>query len=157
MPMRFHLAIALLVFGFAGSSAASAADSPIGRSAAYFSTNGQRSVLRVGYASEPGIVVRAYWHAPWHNHHYFPFTGRRPHIGRKENLSAVSHVRPAKSFRRSWSNAAAYERSLAQAPLQSADADTGADAASPDQQSLRHRHSMRHLNYLKRRKLAPSH
>ena len=34
-----------------------------------------------------------------------PATGVRPHIGRHENLSAVSPpMRPAKTFRRSWSN-----------------------------------------------------
>ena len=57
------------------------------------------------YDDEPGVVVRAYWHAPWRYHHYFPATGIRPRIGRYENLSAVSRPpKPAKTYRRSWSN-----------------------------------------------------
>jgi plasmid stabilization system protein ParE len=52
--------------------------------------------------------VRAYWLAPWRHHHYFPHTGKRPVIGRAENLSAKrSAPQPAKTFQRSWSTASA--------------------------------------------------
>ncbi|MGH6726621.1 MAG: hypothetical protein ACREB8_08775, partial [Pseudolabrys sp.] len=72
------------------------------------------------YDDQPGVVVRAYWRAPWHHHHYFPTTGERPEIGRDENLSA--HGRPpalAKTFKRTWSNASALalERRIHVAPL----------------------------------------
>jgi hypothetical protein len=103
--MRVLLAIALLGFGIAGGSAARAADLPAG----YFE-HGQRSEMLWLYDDEPGVVVRAYWRAPWRYHHYFPATGSPPRIGRYENLSAVSRpMKPTKTFRRSWSNARAVE------------------------------------------------
>ena len=57
------------------------------------------------YDDQPGVVVRAYWEAPWRYHHYFPITGIRPRLGRSENPSAVSRPqKPAQTYRRSWSN-----------------------------------------------------
>ena len=47
------------------------------------------------YDDQPGVVVRAYWCAPWRYHHYFPATGILPRIGRYENLSAVSRPHEA--------------------------------------------------------------
>jgi len=102
--MRVLSAIALLVIGLC---AARAADYPAAYGAGYFES-GQRAAMLWLCDDQPGVVVRAYWRAPWHHHHYFPATGRRPGIGRVENLSA--HRRPpalAKTFRRGWSNAAA--------------------------------------------------
>jgi hypothetical protein len=58
---------------------------------------------------EPGVTIRAYWRAPWRHHHYFPATGKRPRVGRHENLSAHSHVQRAKTFERGWSNEWAFE------------------------------------------------
>jgi hypothetical protein len=100
--MRVLLAIALL--GFAGGGFARAADLPVGYSGGAFD-QGQRSEMVWLYDNQPGVVVRPYWSAPWHYHHYFPYTGIAPRIGRYENLSAISHPgKPAKSYRRSWSN-----------------------------------------------------
>jgi len=102
--MRVLLAIALLGFGTAAGSAARAADIPAGYPGTYYE-HGQRSEMLWLYDYQPGVVVRAYWSAPWRYHHYFPITGITPRIGRSENLSAISRPpKPAKTFRRSWSN-----------------------------------------------------
>lgn len=50
-----------------------------------------------------GVVVRPNWRAPWHGRHYFPATGRRPKVGRDENLSAHrAPLRRAASYERHW-------------------------------------------------------
>ena len=101
--MRLLLAIAVLGFGIAGG-AARAADLPAGYSGTYYE-HGQRSEMVWFYDDQPGVVVRAYWEAPWRYHHYFPITGIRPRLGRSENPSAVSRPqKPAQTYRRSWSN-----------------------------------------------------
>lgn len=106
--MRVLLAIALMGFGIVGGSAARAADLPAGYPQPYsgrYFESGQRSEMVWLYDDQPGVVVRAYWNAPWHYHHYFPAIGILPRIGRYENLSAVSRPqKPAKTYRRSWSN-----------------------------------------------------
>lgn len=112
--MRVRLTIALIVFGFAG--AARAADLPIERSAfepgGYFEY-GERAGMLVVYDNQPGVLVRSYWRAPWRHHRYFPATGLAPKIGRDENLHAhAAPLRPAKTFKRQWSNAAAVERAF---------------------------------------------
>ncbi|HEY1475829.1 MAG TPA: hypothetical protein VGF53_17295 [Pseudolabrys sp.] len=110
--MRILLAIALFACGLAGG-VARAADIPAGDAARYFE-QGQRSEMLEFYDDQPGVVVRGYWEAPWGYRHYFPTTGIRPRIGRYENLSAVSPpLKPARTFRRSWSNNWAFERILA--------------------------------------------
>ena len=114
--MRVVHAIVLTAFCIAGASAASAADLPLGRSAHYSAggfADGQRIAPLMVYSNEPGVVVRAYWQAPWHNHHYFPWTGQKPQIGRDEDLSAPSEPsEPPATFKRSWSNASAYQVAL---------------------------------------------
>jgi len=127
--MRVLLAIALLAFlgfGIAGGSAARAADLSIGHrgfsSARYFE-HGERAGMRLVYADQPGVTVRAYWLAPWKHRHYFPATGRRPHIGRYENLKAHSPPsKRAQTYRRTWSNAAALDREYRRVPILSLDA-----------------------------------
>ncbi len=112
--MRVLFAIALSGFGIVGVTAASATDLPIahpGNYSARYYEGGQPSAMLWIYDDQPGVVVRAYWRAPWRHHHYFPATGIRPRIGRYENLSAVSRPpKLAKTFRRSWSNAWAFAR-----------------------------------------------
>jgi hypothetical protein len=110
--MRVVLAIALMVFGFAGVTAARAADIPVQHTGGYLEY-AERAGMLVVYDNQPGVFVRAYWRAPWRDHHYFPATGVTPKIGRAENLNAhVALPRPAKTFKRSWSNAAALVRAL---------------------------------------------
>jgi len=65
---------------------------------------GKRIAPIVVYDYQPGIAVRAYWHAPWRNRHYFPSTGALPEIGRVEDLTAPrERHQPAESFKREWS------------------------------------------------------
>ena len=110
--MRVLFAIALLFFGIAGVTAAGAADFAIDNSGGkLFPAYGHRAGQLVIYDYQPGVVVRAYWRAPWRHRHYFPATGKQPRIGRVENLSAPSDaLEPAKTFRRNWSNSSAFCR-----------------------------------------------
>jgi hypothetical protein len=111
--MRVLLAIALLGFGSAGVTAASAAELPIDHSGSYsagYFEDARHSAMLWSYDDQPGVGVRAYWRAPWRHHHYFPATGAPPDIGRDEDLSAVGEPpKPAKTFRRTWSNASVIE------------------------------------------------
>jgi hypothetical protein len=56
---------------------------------------------------QPGVVVRAYWLAPWQGRHYYPVTGKRPRVGRLERVSATRHYKPAESYYRYWSTSSA--------------------------------------------------
>jgi hypothetical protein len=91
-------------------TAVRAADLPIDSSSRYSTyapALGERVAPLVIYDYHPGVVVRAYWQAPWRHRHYYPRTGERPEIGRDEDLSApYEPYEPAKTFRRHWSNAA---------------------------------------------------
>ena len=51
---------------------------------------------------EPGVIVRCYWCPPWQNRHYFPRTGHRPKVGRREILPARRMQKP-QEFYRYWS------------------------------------------------------
>ena len=88
-------------------TAARAADLPIDSSSMYSTyapALGQRVAPLVIYDYQPGVVVRAYWQAPWRHRHYYPRTGERPEIGRDEDLSApYEPYKPAKTFKRYWS------------------------------------------------------
>lgn len=111
--MRVLAAVVLIAPCIASVTIARAADLPVGRSAHYYSAGafgvGQRSAQLLVYDYQPGVVVRAYWRAPWRNHHYYPATGHRPKFGRREDLSAPSDPSgPARTFKRSWSNASAF-------------------------------------------------
>jgi hypothetical protein len=111
--MRVLFVVALLLFGIAGVTAAGASDLAVGHPGRYSARDfehGQRSAMLWIYDYQPGVIVRDYWRAPWRHQHYFPATGKRPRIGRKEDLSATGKApRPAQTFRRSWSNASAFE------------------------------------------------
>jgi hypothetical protein len=104
LAMRILLAAIVVSVG---ATAACAADLPVDSSTSYStysSAIGQRTGQLVIYDYQPGVVVRAYWQAPWRNRRYFPRTGERPEIGRDEDLSAPSErSRPAETFTRYWS------------------------------------------------------
>ena len=102
--MRALVAIAIVALGFAGIAPAHAGDlsAPWSSDTSWFI--GERAEPVVTIDDQPGVVVRDYWLSPWHNHHYFPLTGRRPRFGRRENLAARTRYRPAESFYREWSN-----------------------------------------------------
>jgi hypothetical protein len=109
--MRVPVAAALIAVGIAGISAASAADLPSIQSDRYSTrsyADGDRAGQLLIYDDQPGVPVRAYWLGPWRNRHYFPHTGRRPRIGRLENLSARGAWRPAESYYRYWSTSSAF-------------------------------------------------
>ena len=110
--MRVLFAVVLLGLG----SAARAADLPLGDSGLVFEPPQHAAMVWLA-DDQPGVIVRRYWSPPWHYHHYYPFTGVAPRVGRAENLSAVSPpAKPAKSYRRSWNNNWAYLHSQDVAP-----------------------------------------
>jgi hypothetical protein len=108
---------AILVLLSVGFTAARAADVSFDGTRSY--AIGERAGPIVIYDYQPGVVVRAYWQSPWRNRHYFPRTGKRPKVGRAENLSAPRvHYVPAQTFRRSWSTLSLEpEPVVIQAPL----------------------------------------
>jgi hypothetical protein len=110
--MRVLFAVALIVLGIAGVTAAGGADLSTDRSANYSTRSsaiGHRTAPLVVYDYQPGVIVRAYWLAPWRHRHYYPTTGEKPEIGRDEDLSATgSAPEPAETFYRSWSTSAAF-------------------------------------------------
>lgn len=108
--MRALGAVAGLGFAVAGIAVAGAADLPISGHRDYvsYAAIGVRAAPLVIYDYEPGVVVRAYWLAPWRHRHYFPATGKRPRIGRVEHLSARSVHKSAKTYRRFWSTSSAF-------------------------------------------------
>lgn len=113
--MRALLAISLLVFGVVVTTPAEA-----GRRHYYYHASiGRRALPIVVYDYEPGVVVRAYWRAPWRNRHYFP-TGHKVDItARDENVSARSArpIKPAESFHREWSTSSSFAPDDAQANM----------------------------------------
>ncbi len=99
------IGISAASFGFAGAARAYDAYGPV------------RAEPLFIYDSQPGIFARAYWRTPWRNRHYFPATGKRPKIGRAENLNAPRHYYPmAESYYRSWSTNALFPPPVA-API----------------------------------------
>lgn len=100
-------------FGIAAlGSAAHASDLSLAGGAQYAiygTADGQRIGPIVIYDNGPGVAVRAYWQRPWRNRHYFPRTGKKPKIGRAENLSAPRrHYPMAESYYRAWSTNALF-------------------------------------------------
>lgn len=97
MRVRFAFALALpVITGMTPASAADLFDIP---------SIEMRAIPRVIYDYQPGVTVRAYWLAPWRHHRYYPWTGKKPKLGRFEHFS-VSTGRapvPAESFYRLWS------------------------------------------------------
>jgi hypothetical protein len=104
LGMRVLFAVALIALGLAGVSAASAG------SARGYSSLGRHAALLWIYDYQPGIVVRAYWAAPWRHRHYYPTTGEKPESGRLEDLTggAGGAPEPAETFERSWSTPSAF-------------------------------------------------
>jgi len=109
----FSLAIGLGL-GLAGMVSARAADLPL-RPAAdrnvglHYQAVGRRIASTVIWDYEPGVAMRAWWLPPWRHRHYYPGTGKRPRIGRRENR----HVRraatePAETYYRTWTTTSAF-------------------------------------------------
>lgn len=123
--MRVLVAAALIAIGLAGVSAVSAADLPSLQSHSYSARSyafGHHAAQLLVYDFEPGVVVRAYWRAPWRHRHYFPHTGMRPRYGRRENLSARSGApKPAKTFQRYWSTTSVFPPEAVRVRAQASD------------------------------------
>ncbi len=65
---------------------------------------GVRAPQLLVYDNQPGVYARAYWAQPWQGRHYYPFTGKKPKVGRHERLSDVRPAPPpAESYYREWS------------------------------------------------------
>jgi hypothetical protein len=120
--MRVLLALALLAFGI---TSARPADLPGERGVGQYSyraVTGTRAAQSVTYQYEAGVLVRAYWRAPWRHRHYFPTTGEQPEIGRDEDLSATGGpLEPAESYHRYWSTSSAFSGESPRAVLRALD------------------------------------
>jgi hypothetical protein len=107
--MRVLVAAILIVSGIASVRAA---DLPTDQHDSYSTLAvgfGHRSGPLTVYDYQPGVLVRAYWLAPWRHRHYFPTTGEMPEIGRDEDLSAPSNSsEPAETFHQHWSTSSAF-------------------------------------------------
>lgn len=125
MRARALSAIVGLALGLGG--AAAAADLSLRNS-----TQAQRAGMLTFYDHRPGVVVRAYWRAPWQHRHYYPTTGQQPRIGRYEDLSAGGEPPPpAESYRRSWSASSVFFVELPNGPERDFDAEPAPPHAEP--------------------------
>jgi hypothetical protein len=107
--MRALLAIAALAaFGIAGLANADAAGRPA-RHVAYYPSHAVHAPQVIVYDVEPNAGIRAYWTRPWQGRHYYPFTGKKPKVGRREDLNArYPAPKPAPSYYREWSTLSLY-------------------------------------------------
>lgn len=96
--MRVAFAVILAAAGLCCGSPVQAADLGAG-----FAGVAHAGAVAV-YDFEPGVVMRAYWVAPWGGRHYFPAGGPMPALGRDEHLPANPVIVPAKSYHRKWSS-----------------------------------------------------
>lgn len=107
--MRAFYAVVILSCAMAGLGQAEAADLHAPRTTTALNGVPVRAGQLFVYDYQPGVEVRAYWARPWQNRHYFPFTGKKPKVGRHENLSAKRPApKPAESFYREWSTVSLY-------------------------------------------------
>lgn len=109
----FGLAIALGL-GVAGMAGARAADLPLRPApdrnvGLHYHAIGRHVAPLVVWDYEPGVVVRAWWLPPWRHRHYYPATGERQRIGRRENWRLRGEApEPAESFYRTWTTRSAF-------------------------------------------------
>jgi len=91
-----------VLLGMVAASAASAADLANGSGYGTYSPFVSRMEPVIVYDFEPGVIVRCYWCPPWQNRHYFPRTGKRPKVGRREVLP-TRRIQKPQEFYRYWS------------------------------------------------------
>jgi len=104
--MRVWIALAAAL-GTLGPVTAGAADL-YGRTG-YDSVHPVRAPQLLIYDVEPGTEIRAYWAPPWQNRRYFPFTGKKPKVGRHEDLNAPRRIAaPAPTYYQEWSTLSLY-------------------------------------------------
>jgi hypothetical protein len=120
--MRALATIAGLIAGVAAGQAC-AADRMAGAGAGvshhyhHHASAAVRAPMLLLYDDQPGVYIRPYWAPPWRHRHYFPSTGRKPKVGRRENLAARYYPKPAKSFRRSWSTSSGFVTEWPRGPV----------------------------------------
>lgn len=119
--MRALWAMAVVVaFGVASFDAAQAHDWR-SRHVAYYPTSAVRAPQVIVYDVEPRSDIRAYWARPWQGRHYYPFTRKKPKVGRLENLNArYPAPKPAPSYYREWSTLSLYPPGVAVPPPETA-------------------------------------
>lgn len=104
--MRASIAIAVLIGTF-GVTAAQAGD--LSGHARYYESYPVRAPQLLVYDVEPGTEIRAWWASPWQNRRYFPSTGKKPKVGRRENLNAPRRIAaPAPTYYQEWSTLSLY-------------------------------------------------
>jgi len=91
-----------VLLGIVAASGASAADLANVSGYGTYSPSVSRMEPVIVYDYEPGVIVRCYWCPPWQNRHYFPRTGKRPKVGRREVLPKGPIPKP-QEFYRYWS------------------------------------------------------
>jgi hypothetical protein len=99
--MRSQFTVAVLL-GIVAASAADAADLANGGGYETYSPFVSRIEPVIIYDFEPGVIARCYWCPLWQNLHYFPRTGKRPKVGRREVLPTRRMQKP-QEFYRYWS------------------------------------------------------
>lgn len=125
--MRALMAVVALAL-IATANAAGAADLKLHR-VAYYPTSAVRAPRLVVYDAEPGTEFRAYWASPWQGRHYYPFTGKKPKVGRLENLNAPRVIaQPAPTFYQEWSTISLYPPHVTLPP---ADIEPAVDPVAP--------------------------
>jgi hypothetical protein len=112
--MRGQFAGAVLL-GIVAASGASAADLGNGSGYGTYGLLVSRMEPVIIYDYEPGVIVRCYWCQPWQNRHYFPRTGRRPKVGRREVLPTRRMQKP-QEFYRYWSVSSVFAPQLSPTP-----------------------------------------
>lgn len=105
--MRALAAIAGLIAGLAAGQACAADVHAVPLSHVSYHP-GVRAPMLLVYDDQPGVYIRPYWVAPWRHRHYFPRTGHKPKVGRRENQAARYFPKPVQSFHRSWSTSSAF-------------------------------------------------
>jgi len=106
--MRASIAIAALMGTFALTATAVHAGDLSGRGG-YYESYPVRAPQLLVYEVEPGTEIRAYWARPWRNRHYYPFTGKKPKVGRREDLNAPRRIAaPAPTYYQEWSTLSLY-------------------------------------------------
>ena len=107
--MRALLAAAALAACGIASPGSAAASGRMLHHVAYYPSHAVRAPDVIIYDVEPDAGIRAYWARPWRGRHYYPFTGKKPKVGRRENLNArYPAPKPAPSYYREWSTLSLY-------------------------------------------------
>lgn len=105
--MRSSMAVAAVMGILSLTTTAQAGD--LSGRAGYYPSYVVRAPHLVVYDVEVGNETRAYWAPGWQGRRYFPFTGKKPKVGRLEDLNAPRRVaQPAPTYYQEWSTLSLY-------------------------------------------------